>query len=89
MTSEIEKSLEKNWVWDEGDPEVIHILEEEIASGSFGSVYKVRNFLQETVTWRGLFSIFLRPLFAYKIDHYHVSSLKERFFQILCQELKM
>jgi serine/threonine protein kinase len=43
MTSEIEKSLEKNWVWDEGDPEVIHILEEEIASGSFGSVYKAVN----------------------------------------------
>jgi hypothetical protein len=42
MTSEIEKSLEKNWVWDEGDPEEIHVLEEEIASGSFGSVYKVR-----------------------------------------------
>jgi hypothetical protein len=41
MTSEAEKNLEKNWAWDQGDPEEIHILEEEIASGSFGSVYKV------------------------------------------------
>jgi len=28
------------WVWDEGDPEEIYFLEEEIASGTFGSVYK-------------------------------------------------
>lgn len=33
--------LEKNWKWSSGDPEEIFLLEEEIASGSFGSVYKV------------------------------------------------
>lgn len=27
------------WQWDEGDPEEIYFLEEEIASGSFGTVY--------------------------------------------------
>lgn len=28
--------------FDDGDPDKIFILEEEIASGSFGSVYKVK-----------------------------------------------
>jgi len=36
------EELERNWKWSEGDPEELFILEEEIASGSFGSVYKVR-----------------------------------------------
>lgn len=35
------EALEKNWKWSLGDPEELFILEEEIASGSFGSVYKV------------------------------------------------
>jgi len=29
-----------DWVWDEGDPEEIWFLEEEIAAGAFGTVYK-------------------------------------------------
>lgn len=29
-----------DWVWDEGDPEEIWYLEEEIAAGAFGTVYK-------------------------------------------------
>lgn len=33
-------SLDDKWEWDEGDPEEIYFLEEEIASGTFGSVYK-------------------------------------------------
>lgn len=33
--------LEKHWKWSSGDPEELFILEEEIAAGSFGSVYKV------------------------------------------------
>lgn len=32
--------LDEPWEWDEGDPEDIYFLEEEIASGTFGSVYK-------------------------------------------------
>jgi hypothetical protein len=31
----------ENWEFDTGDPEELFILEEEIASGSYGSVYKV------------------------------------------------
>lgn len=46
------EELERNWKWSEGDPEELFVLEEEIASGSFGSVYKVR--LQSTSL--GLFS---------------------------------
>lgn len=29
-----------DWIWDEGDPEEIWYLEEEIAAGAFGTVYK-------------------------------------------------
>lgn len=36
------EELERTWKWSEGDPEELFVLEEEIASGSFGSVYKVR-----------------------------------------------
>jgi hypothetical protein len=36
------EALERNWKWSDGDPEELFVLEEEIASGSFGSVYKVR-----------------------------------------------
>eukprot|EP01125_Pyxidicula_operculata_P008576 TRINITY_DN286_c1_g2_i1.p1 TRINITY_DN286_c1_g2~~TRINITY_DN286_c1_g2_i1.p1 ORF type:complete len:1074 (+),score=293.77 TRINITY_DN286_c1_g2_i1:18-3239(+) len=32
-----------SWVFDEGDPEEIYILEEEVASGTFGTVYKSRH----------------------------------------------
>jgi hypothetical protein len=35
------EDLEKSWAWSSGDPEELFTLEEEIASGSFGSVYKV------------------------------------------------
>ena len=38
------EELERTWKWSEGDPEELFVLEEEIASGSFGSVYKVRFF---------------------------------------------
>jgi serine/threonine protein kinase len=37
------EELERNWKWSEGDPEELFVLEEEIASGSFGSVYKARH----------------------------------------------
>lgn len=37
------EELERTWKWSEGDPEELFVLEEEIASGSFGSVYKVRS----------------------------------------------
>eukprot|EP01127_Copromyxa_protea_P004604 TRINITY_DN14456_c0_g1_i1.p1 TRINITY_DN14456_c0_g1~~TRINITY_DN14456_c0_g1_i1.p1 ORF type:complete len:1014 (-),score=251.52 TRINITY_DN14456_c0_g1_i1:111-3152(-) len=40
------------WHWDVGDPEEIFFLEEEIASGSFGTVYKARN--QETGQYAAL-----------------------------------
>lgn len=36
------EALERNWKWSDGDPDELFVLEEEIASGSFGSVYKVR-----------------------------------------------
>jgi hypothetical protein len=42
------EELERNWKWSEGDPEELFVLEEEIASGSFGSVYKVRLLLTST-----------------------------------------
>ncbi len=32
--------LSEPWQWNDGDPEEIYFLEEEIASGTFGSVYK-------------------------------------------------
>eukprot|EP01126_Amoeba_proteus_P012440 TRINITY_DN15124_c0_g1_i2.p1 TRINITY_DN15124_c0_g1~~TRINITY_DN15124_c0_g1_i2.p1 ORF type:complete len:172 (-),score=29.60 TRINITY_DN15124_c0_g1_i2:285-800(-) len=32
--------LPDEWVWDEGDPEEMFFLEEEIAAGAFGIVYK-------------------------------------------------
>jgi serine/threonine protein kinase len=38
-----EKNLEESWQWDSGDAEELYILEEEIASGSFGSVYKAKD----------------------------------------------
>ncbi len=39
-----EKNLEESWQWDSGDAEELYVLEEEIASGSFGSVYKASRF---------------------------------------------
>eukprot|EP01122_Echinamoeba_exundans_P010168 TRINITY_DN3746_c0_g1_i1.p1 TRINITY_DN3746_c0_g1~~TRINITY_DN3746_c0_g1_i1.p1 ORF type:complete len:1109 (+),score=400.80 TRINITY_DN3746_c0_g1_i1:238-3564(+) len=36
------EELERDWEWDQGDPEELFVLEEEIASGSFGSVYKAK-----------------------------------------------
>lgn len=41
MAGNLIAELEKNWKWSSGDPEEIFLLEEEIAAGSFGSVYKV------------------------------------------------
>lgn len=43
MAGNLIAELEKNWKWSTGDPEEIFILEEEIAAGSFGSVYKARH----------------------------------------------
>jgi hypothetical protein len=40
------EELERDWEWDHGDPEELFVLEEEIASGSFGSVYKARHDLE-------------------------------------------
>lgn len=41
MSNRFVEELELKWTWDAGDPEDIFVLEEEIAEGSFGHVYKV------------------------------------------------
>lgn len=43
MSGSLIEEIENNWEWSAGDPEEIFILEEEIAAGSFGNVYKVIN----------------------------------------------
>ena len=43
------EALERNWKWSDGDPEELFVLEEEIASGSFGSVYKARHIEDDNI----------------------------------------
>ena len=47
MSGNLIEEIENNWTWSSGDPEEIFILEEEIAAGSFGNVYKVLNFYHD------------------------------------------
>eukprot|EP01128_Nolandella_sp_AFSM9_P003470 TRINITY_DN1494_c0_g1_i2.p1 TRINITY_DN1494_c0_g1~~TRINITY_DN1494_c0_g1_i2.p1 ORF type:complete len:1350 (-),score=374.83 TRINITY_DN1494_c0_g1_i2:182-4231(-) len=70
--------LPEPWVWDEGDPEDIYYLEEEIASGTFGSVYKSQH--NETGEW-----VALKIMQPEEDDEDEVSQMVELWILKQCQ----
>lgn len=62
MSSSLIEEIENNWEWSAGDPEEIFILEEEIAAGSFGNVYKVIIYIYEVQECLNLYKSFINCL---------------------------